>query len=335
MKKYFITLLAMLLSNTAFSQVGIYTPNPQGILHIDGAKDNPIMAIPNGIQAANDVVITSTGNVGIGTINPNGALQFRNNENSRKIVLYQNAVNNDHQFYGFGVNSGILRYQVNSIASSHVFYAGANDTTSNELMRIKGNGNVGIGTDTPNSKLELNSGTSNVSGLTFTNLTSASPVSNGATLGVNAEGEVVTVQGSSFTPAFGRLVLSGGTIAIPLTAPNYNILSVEITEPGTYQINYTVRGQMLNTGGNTSGQGFATAFLSTAPTAGTIISNTEILIYNVSTVQDGGSATGMFITTINTPTTYYLGVRAGGIGDAQIINNSNGRTSISYIKLSP
>ena len=52
--------------------------------------------------------------------------------------------NNDHQYFGFGVNSSTLRYQVDATTTDHVFYAGTSSTVSNELMRIKGNGNVTI-----------------------------------------------------------------------------------------------------------------------------------------------------------------------------------------------
>jgi hypothetical protein len=88
------------------------------------------------------------GNVGIGNTVPNAPLQFGNGVANRKIVLYQ-GLNNDHQFYGLGVNNLTFRYQVDTTAADHVFYAASSSTTSKELMRIKGNGNVTIGTATP------------------------------------------------------------------------------------------------------------------------------------------------------------------------------------------
>jgi hypothetical protein len=98
--------------------------------------------------------INGNGNVGIGTSSPNAPLQFASTIQNRKIVLYESA-NNDHQFYGFGINAFTLRYQVNGTSDAHVFYAGTSSTTSTELMRIQGNGNVGIGTTTPHAPLQF------------------------------------------------------------------------------------------------------------------------------------------------------------------------------------
>ncbi len=100
------------------------------------------------------ITIDSAGNLGLGNITPNAALQFGNILNNRRLVLFQ-IINNDHQFFGFGTNSNILRYQVPASNTDHVFYAGASTITSNELMRIKGNGNIGIGIPNPSAKLDI------------------------------------------------------------------------------------------------------------------------------------------------------------------------------------
>jgi len=94
------------------------------------------------------------GFIGIGTGSPNAQLQLGNTVVNRKLVLFD-AFNNDHQFYGLGVNSGSMRYQVDGTGSSHIFYAAASGTASNELMRVRGDGNVGIGTSTPGVKLDV------------------------------------------------------------------------------------------------------------------------------------------------------------------------------------
>lgn len=82
------------------------------------------------------------------------------------------------------------------------------------------------------------------------------------------------------------------------------------------------------------GQGFATSFLSTAASAASVVPNTEILIYNVSNALDGGTGTGTLVTTITAPTTYYLGTRST-TRDTIVINNGNGRTSVSFVKVTP
>ena len=79
-----------------FSQVGINTENPQGVLHVDGGKDNPTIGTPSTIQQANDFIITSAGNVGIGTTNPTKKLEivsttspvFRLNDGSQQTGYY-------------------------------------------------------------------------------------------------------------------------------------------------------------------------------------------------------------------------------------------------------
>lgn len=87
------------------------------------------------------MTITTNGNVGIGTTNANAPLQFANTFGNRKIVLNEFA-NNDHEFFGFGVDANGLRYQVNT-GFAHVFYAAGGPSSSGELFRIAP-GYVGI-----------------------------------------------------------------------------------------------------------------------------------------------------------------------------------------------
>jgi hypothetical protein len=79
--------------------------------------------------------LTGTGNLGIGVTNPNGKLQFESNINPRKIVLYE-GVNNDYQYYGFGVLAATLAYSTFSVGDDHVFYVGTGTSSREELMRI-------------------------------------------------------------------------------------------------------------------------------------------------------------------------------------------------------
>jgi hypothetical protein len=70
---------------------------------------------------------------------------------NRKIVLYEPGGHNDHRFFGFGVNSGALRYQVEHTGADHVFYAGTSETTSNEVFRILGSGGFVMPQSSPTS----------------------------------------------------------------------------------------------------------------------------------------------------------------------------------------
>lgn len=61
-----------------------------------------------------------------------------------KIVIYDGGlgVANSMQMCGLGLSAYTLRYQVDKPGTDHVFYAATSHTTANELMRIRGNGNV-------------------------------------------------------------------------------------------------------------------------------------------------------------------------------------------------
>lgn len=67
---------------------------------------------------------------------------------SRKLVMYATA-NNDHNFYGFGVNPNQLRYQTPSESDAHVWYSGRTPSSSMELMRLTGDGRLAIGSHNP------------------------------------------------------------------------------------------------------------------------------------------------------------------------------------------
>ena len=98
----------------------------------------------------------TTGNVGIGTNSPNAPLQFANVASYRKIVLYEVA-NNDHQILGLGANGG-LTFQNPNTSDAFQWRAGTSTTTSSELMRLTGAGNLGIGVTNPGNILQVGNG---------------------------------------------------------------------------------------------------------------------------------------------------------------------------------
>ncbi|BFO67470.1 hypothetical protein [Chryseobacterium sp. KCF3-3] len=106
---------------------------------------------------------------------------------------------NDANLGGSGLGySGILNHRGTGIGG-FVFSGTADNTTFAEYMRILGNGNVGIGTTSPAAKLEVSSGTANVSGLKFSNFNSSTPIGTGQTIGVDASGNVITMANASAT----------------------------------------------------------------------------------------------------------------------------------------
>ncbi len=133
--------------NSFSSHIDFMTKTP-------GSGSNPLVS---------RLYISSSGNIGINNTTPNAPLQFASTEANRKIVLWD-VSNNNHQFFGFGINAGILRHQVNGTGSSYVWYAATSTTTSNELMRLTGNGYLNLGTTSSVAGLVVASFVQNVAG---------------------------------------------------------------------------------------------------------------------------------------------------------------------------
>jgi len=93
-------------------------------------------------------------NVGIGTNTPGFPLNF-SNALGDKISLYGNT----GVHYGFGIQNNLLQVHTDQFISDIGFGYGSS-TSFTELMRIKGTGNVGIGTIAPTAKLHLKNASS-------------------------------------------------------------------------------------------------------------------------------------------------------------------------------
>jgi Chaperone of endosialidase/Head domain of trimeric autotransporter adhesin len=117
------------------------------------AVTDRIFQVGNGTVSENKrhnaLTILRKGYIGIATTTPHAPLQFANTIENRKIVLWED-FNNDYEYYGFGINSSTLRYNVptNGI---HSFIAGGLN-----LFNIYSNGNaVLLGTLTQISDARL------------------------------------------------------------------------------------------------------------------------------------------------------------------------------------
>ncbi len=105
--------------------------------------------------AINAMKINTNGYIGIGGVHPNAQLQLSNTLANRKIVLWDGS-NNDHQYFGLGIEPGTMRYNVAEIGNVHSFYAGASASSSTLLMSIWGNKTVTIGDNAGGGKLGIN-----------------------------------------------------------------------------------------------------------------------------------------------------------------------------------
>jgi len=98
--------------------------------------------------------ITSTGNVGIGTSSPSGRLQVSSaTAGDDQIWLQSTTYTGGYSTLGYNANTGEFRIKQNDGGSAGItFYTGA---SASEKMRITPSGNVGIGTSSPSTKLEV------------------------------------------------------------------------------------------------------------------------------------------------------------------------------------
>ncbi len=99
--------------------------------------------------------LSPAGNIGIGGASANSYLQFPNTINNRKLTLWE-AANNPYQYYGFGIQSGTLTYNVGGTSNRHLFLAGNGANASIPLMSVIGNQKVAIGTYNGVGKLGIN-----------------------------------------------------------------------------------------------------------------------------------------------------------------------------------
>jgi hypothetical protein len=101
MKKLTIVLL-VILHHPATAQIGVNTPNPKAMFHLDGKKNNETSGNVSPANQADDVVMTDNGFVGIGNNNPATSLDIKTtgtsaactrNKNSRRSTKRKLCIN--------------------------------------------------------------------------------------------------------------------------------------------------------------------------------------------------------------------------------------------------
>jgi hypothetical protein len=269
------------LINTSGVQVSVNANgNSEGNLRT--VTNHPLTLSTNNAERMR---IATNGNVGIGTSSPNakldvagGAIRIQGAGGEGGQLELLNAANNDVQAI-FDVDPNDLT-RLWTLPSS-VLSLG---TTSGEKMRIDPDGNVGIGTTTPSSKLQVN-GTvtaTEFSGPLTGNASSASTVSNSAITAAKLDGNQ-----SDSAPIFGVRAWANidGTVGSVSVRQGGNVSGVVRNQLGRYTITFSTPMQDTNY-----------AIIAWARDANATDNN-----YFVSAASNATKTTGSFLIEVNSP----------------------------------
>jgi len=181
-------------------------------------------------------------NVGIGEANPGFPLTF-GSVLGDKISLFGNS----GAHYGLGIQGNLLQIHT-SASGADVAFGYGTSASMTETMRIKGNGNVGIGTSTPGERLTV-VGTAAADRIVSNGIVRArggSYGANGINSGFSFDGNGDT-DGGMFSGADGTLQFyTDGTEKVRII-PNGNV-GIQTTSPGA----------LLSVGGTTGGTAAST-----------------------------------------------------------------------------
>jgi hypothetical protein len=205
--------------------------------------------------------------IGAGAFGGGSLLSFGQNIANKILTLYD--INNGQNpvtatnFFGLGINNGVMRYQVNAIGDDHIFYG---DT--NEYARIT---NVGISVKTgadPTANLQVTGNAFVSNALTTTN-----------------------VFASTLNLTTALAVTSGGTGTTTSTGTGSVVLSAAPTLTGTTNIATLLLGTALAVSeggtGTTTSTGTGSVVLSNAPTlTGTTNMATLVASGNITSSSD-------------------------------------------------
>mgnify|MGYP003640552150 CR=1 FL=1 len=264
MIKFYYLFFFLFAFGSTYAQVGIGTTTPNASAALEISSTDQGLLIPR-------VALTATNISGPLTAHVNGMIVYNTNSSgsANTAVTPGFYFNDGAKWVRLADNLAINGLDktddewVNKTGSIEVGKQsnGAARTLGSEFV-VKDNGNVGIGLTNPGVKLEINSATANTSGLKLTKLTSSTATSTGATLGVDATGNVITVDGALsdviFTASLGTG--NGGNTNATIAATAFNTVPLptvtknlgggtwnasnntySVPKSGTYIIKSTIR----------------------------------------------------------------------------------------------
>lgn len=135
----------------------------EGVLSIEGTINQIYASAPDGdvvLSLPQDINTSSTPtffgmHMGGGLVDNVDILQFNNDIQKRKLVLFDNSGGNNHQFYGLGLSTGVFEFHLSNYTDDYVWYAGIDENTSTEAMRLTGDGFLGLSVSAPHALLHL------------------------------------------------------------------------------------------------------------------------------------------------------------------------------------
>jgi hypothetical protein len=132
--------------NIRANTAGIYSGGSGGISFV---VDDPAAPISFSTSNSYKMIINPVGNVGIGTATPSNRLEISGSTFNRVSAIVNADVQTGFQTKKTGANATDWEMYVPAGSTDFRFFNGA------DLLTLKPNGNVGIGTTTPNSKLAV------------------------------------------------------------------------------------------------------------------------------------------------------------------------------------
>jgi hypothetical protein len=287
-----------IINTSPHGSVGINTESPASTLHVQGniyasnALSTTNVFVSNGLDVgpgtlgtnvvvfsnisggANTFVMDSNGRVSIGAGTNGGGslLSFGQTIANKIITLWDGNPATEpggaSAFFGFGVNSGVLRYQVNGLGDDHIFYG-----AGNEYARIT---NVGISVKTgadPTANLQVIGNIHASNALSTTNVFAITATVTGFTSQFTVNGGGTVTYSSA-----GNLLWSNRVIVIPAWK------NAAYATAGYWDITCPTSGTIVRNGGT-----------ATCTAAGIPVSGWFALYYRVVPGTSSGSVQANFL----------------------------------------